>query len=180
MAELLVRAKGHWMDAHTQEQIDALKEEHRESYHARTQIGDIIVAKPDDWSWGKEECLPTFLVVKMPGVDVATVEQYTQTLQQDVIKVKTREIPKDLYDDATKRAKYIAEFRVQGDITILETKETTYVVQATIIDNVLKKRRKFRAPEAWVLNKVSLGNSVVTLSPAQITNVLETLEEKTA
>ena len=80
MAELLIRASKHWLDDHTQAQVDAMPQGDKDSYNARTQIGDIIVVKPDGWEWGKEECLPTFLVVKLPQVDVATVEHFTQSL----------------------------------------------------------------------------------------------------
>jgi len=80
MAELLIRASGHWLDSKTQGEVDAMPQGERDSYNARTQVGDIIIVKPDGWEWGKEECLPTFLVIKLPQVDVATVEHFTQSL----------------------------------------------------------------------------------------------------
>jgi hypothetical protein len=67
MAELLIRAKEHWMDTFTQEQLDTMTEEERKSYKARSQKGDIIVVRPDNWAWGREECLPHFIVVKVHG-----------------------------------------------------------------------------------------------------------------
>ncbi len=31
--------------------------------------GDVVVIMPDGHEWGKEECLPKFVVVKVPGLD---------------------------------------------------------------------------------------------------------------
>lgn len=35
----------------------------------RHQLGDIITVQPDGWTWGKQEGLPTFVRVRVPGVD---------------------------------------------------------------------------------------------------------------
>ena len=80
MAELLIRAKKHWMDDFKQDDIDKMSKEQRQSYEARSQIGDIIVVRPDGWVWGKEECLPNFIVVKLPQISYDSVKQYEQTL----------------------------------------------------------------------------------------------------
>jgi hypothetical protein len=80
MAELLVHAKGHWMDNMTQAEIDALDDNRRASRNARTQFGDIIVVKPDGWGWGNEERLPNYIVVQLPGVSVDDVQQYVEGL----------------------------------------------------------------------------------------------------
>jgi len=80
MAEILIRAKPHWMDDFTQKQINALTDEQKISREARIQIGDIVVVRPDGWVWGAEECLPTFIVVKLPGVSVETVKLWEEAL----------------------------------------------------------------------------------------------------
>ena len=80
MAEILIQAKGHWMDNFTQGQIDALDDGQKKSREARIQLGDIVVVKPDGWVWGREECLPNYLVVKLPQLSVETVEHFTQSL----------------------------------------------------------------------------------------------------
>ena len=64
MAEFLVRAKGHFLDALKQNEVNALSDEQRAVYDARSQIGDIIVIRPDGWTWGSGESLPDFIVVK--------------------------------------------------------------------------------------------------------------------
>lgn len=80
MAELLVRAQAHYMDRLTQEDIDKMSESEKRSYEARSQIGDIIVVRPDGWAWGRCECLPDFLVVKLPNVKVEDVKHYEDPL----------------------------------------------------------------------------------------------------
>jgi len=51
-----------------QDDIDKLSVEKKQSYDARSQKGDIIVVKPDGWKWGKEECPPRFVVIKVPEI----------------------------------------------------------------------------------------------------------------
>jgi hypothetical protein len=80
MAELLVKANKHWMDDLKQEDLDKMTKEQLQSYNARSQIGDIIVVRPDGWQWGKEECPPNFVVVKLPGVKEEDVKHYEQPL----------------------------------------------------------------------------------------------------
>ena len=41
--------------------------------------GHVISVKPDGHTWGKEECLPKFYVVKLPKVSVADVEKYLES-----------------------------------------------------------------------------------------------------
>jgi len=80
MAELLIQAKGHWMDNFSQAQIDALSESERKSRETRIQLGDIVIIKPDGWNWGNEECLPNYIIVKLPQIDVETVKYLRQSL----------------------------------------------------------------------------------------------------
>lgn len=75
-AEFLVRAKGHWMDNLSQEEVDAMSNEKKEQYDARTQKGDIIVVKPDGWEWGSGERLPDFVVVKIPSMTYEDAKEY--------------------------------------------------------------------------------------------------------
>ncbi len=84
MAELLVRAKNHWMDSFTPDQVSALSPGQLAEYNARTQLGDIIVVRPDGWGWGKEECLPNFIIVQLPNVPVAAVQQMEDSLSDTV------------------------------------------------------------------------------------------------
>jgi hypothetical protein len=38
--------------------------------------GHVISVQPDGHTWGKEECLPKFYIVKLPKVSVADVKKY--------------------------------------------------------------------------------------------------------
>jgi hypothetical protein len=62
-AELLVKAVDAWGNDET-----------------RSRKGDIIVVRPDGWKWGREECPPRFVVVKLKGVDIKDVKHYEQPL----------------------------------------------------------------------------------------------------
>ena len=84
MAEILVQAKGHWMDDMSQGEIDALPQSRKDNRDARIQLGDIVVVKPDGWEWGKEEKLPHYmlprfirLVEKMPMTDTMKIKKAT-------------------------------------------------------------------------------------------------------
>ena len=90
MAELLIRASKHWMDDLTPAQVSVLHEGQLEDYNARTQIGDIIVVKPDGAIWGKEEKLPKFILVKLPGVSVSEVKKYEEQLLDVTIPHKSK------------------------------------------------------------------------------------------
>ncbi len=86
MAELLVKAKTHWMDSLKQDDIDKMDEGKKRSYEARSQIGDVIVVRPDGWDWGKEECLPNFIVVKVPDMTIEEAKKYEESLMEKVIE----------------------------------------------------------------------------------------------
>lgn len=62
-AELLVKAEDAWG-----------------TNPAKSVKGDIIVVRPDGWVWGREECPPRFVVIKMPGVKVDDVKYLEQPL----------------------------------------------------------------------------------------------------
>ena len=66
MAELLIKNVDAWGD---------LSE--------RSRKGDIIVVRPDGWVWGKEECPPRFVVVKLKGVAEKDVKHYEQPLMSE-------------------------------------------------------------------------------------------------
>ena len=103
MAELLIKSSPHWMDSLSQSEVAKMTKEQLQSYNARSQIGDIIVVRPDSWEWGKEECPPNFVVVKLKGVKEEDVKHYEQPLMdttdpQKPIMLKVR---KHAIDTAT-------------------------------------------------------------------------------
>ena len=88
MAELLVRAKPHWMDSLIQSDIDKMSKEQKQSYEARSQIGDIIVVRSDGWKWGKEECLPNFVIIKIPNLKIEDAKKYEECLMDITVPEK--------------------------------------------------------------------------------------------
>lgn len=86
MAELLVRAKNHWMDDLSKEEVDSMSVDALASYKARSQKGDVIVVRPDGWPWGKEECLPNFVIVKVPDISIEEAKKYEEPLIEKVIE----------------------------------------------------------------------------------------------
>ena len=101
MAEILIRAKTHWKDAWTLEQINKLAPEQKQSYEVRSQIGDIIVVRPDGWKWGKEECPPHFIVLKVPELKYVDAKKYEESLIDDKdpenpIMIKVRKYAVDI------------------------------------------------------------------------------------
>ena len=83
MCEALIRAKGHWKDAWNQAKVNSLDTSERQSYDARTQLGDIVVIRPDGWEWGREEGLPNFVLVKIPDMTVEEAKQYEDSIMDN-------------------------------------------------------------------------------------------------
>ena len=134
MAELLIQAKSHWMDNFTQEQIDALDDGRKKSRNARIQLGDIVVVKPDGWTWGREECLPNYLVVKLPQLTVEQVEHFTQSLlggpnaegERQILRKRKYQIP----------SQWVTPYITEGTSVITVTLSNQ---QQNFINNVIEK-----------------------------------------
>ena len=76
-AELLVKAQEPWNNNADTSKMSA---EELRIHNAHSRKGDIIVVRPDGWKWGKEECLPRFVVVKVPELSIEEAAQYEQPL----------------------------------------------------------------------------------------------------
>lgn len=137
MAELLIRASGHWLDSKTPEEVNAMSERDRDGYNARTQIGDIICVRPDGWEWGKEECLPTFIVVRLPQYNVDDAKHFEYTLAEEHTDAQGR-----LTHRLLKRRKYripeniILNYAILGESVV--TVELT-LKQQQFINNIIEK-----------------------------------------
>ena len=106
MAELLVKAKAHWMDSLKQDEIDKMSNMQKEQYNSRSQIGDVIVVRPDGWVWGKEECLPNFIVVKVPGMTIEEAKKHEEQLVEYVDK-DGKVVPKSMDSDSQIRCRVL-------------------------------------------------------------------------
>jgi len=129
MCELLIQAKGHWMDDFTQEQIDALDDIKKASRNARIELGDIVVIKSNGWTWGNEEGLPNYYILKVPNLTIEDASHLTQSLVDDsdpehpIIKKKRRyQIPQQI-------------------ISHLNNNDGVYTINVTaeVIDNLIAK-----------------------------------------
>lgn len=85
-------------------------------YETSAKKGDVIVVRPDGWSWGREEGLPRYVVIKMPGVPVEDVKHYEETLTEQVeivepvvISKDTKEVPEELGTLSVKEPQYRSE-----------------------------------------------------------------------
>jgi len=64
MAEILIKA------------IDATHPDPEKDRRGCYKIGMPVVVMPDGHKWGNAECLPTFVILKIPGVSVEKVASY--------------------------------------------------------------------------------------------------------
>jgi|LGOV01.1.fsa_nt_gb hypothetical protein len=80
--EFLVKAQANWMEDVPQEEKDKWTEKQIEKYERRTIIGDIIVVKPNNWKWGKEECLPRFIILKISDMREEEAIKYIEPLTE--------------------------------------------------------------------------------------------------
>lgn len=83
MAEFLIKA------------IDAHHPDSKIDLAGCYKTGDVILAQPDGWSWGKEECLPKFIILKVPGMTVESAQEY--------LKSYTELEPNDLVEEVKVR-----------------------------------------------------------------------------
>jgi len=190
-AELLVKAKKHYMDDFTQEQVDKMTVEQRQSYEARSQIGDVIVVRPDGWKWGKEECLPNFVVIKMPDVTMEEAKKYEEQMQDT--KEVTREMTmlKSEYNTLVKDGKLTEKATAMMSLakvpTITATKsvetakgtEQSYTLNATVKDRYLKRLRKYQVPKE-VVDEIKLSKSSnTTVESKNLTSFIANITDKT-
>ncbi|MGR3219498.1 MAG: hypothetical protein ACUZ8H_06735 [Candidatus Anammoxibacter sp.] len=127
--ELLVQAKPHWQDGYTQQKKDSLSPSKLRNHNVRSQIGDIIIVKPDGWEWGKEEGLPNFYIIKVPNLSFEDAKHLEDSLMEgigvDKVTLKKRkfQLPPGILNQAD----------VNGIITINENSQ--------VIDALIKKTK---------------------------------------
>jgi hypothetical protein len=115
MAEFLIKARGNqWMENLPLADWVS-KGLTQERYNARDEKGDIIVVKPDGWGWGKCECLPGFVVIKIPQLDWEKAKFV---------------IEKSLYETTT----------ISGEERQVVRKKRIYRVPATLVDEAIANK----------------------------------------
>ena len=125
MAELLIKA------------VDATHIDPRKDLAGCYKRGDVVVVKPDGHVWGKEEGLPKFVIVKIPGVTEAQAQKYLgpevnalaleETLTRRLWRVNVDMIPNAL----------LKKLRDTGTVTVTWTQIKGYIQnKATLITEV--------------------------------------------
>lgn len=133
MAELLVRAKPHWMDSLTKAEVDKMSKEQLQSYNARSQIGDIVCVFPDGAC--KEPPAPdsVYAITKIPSLDYNTAkEKYEQPLtditdpkNSILLKHRKYQIPITFMNNAKVSNNYITITSLQKDSFVSSIIEKT-------------------------------------------------------
>ena len=94
------------------ESVDRLlwPQEKLDKYDSRIRKGNVVVIMRDGHVWGKEENLPRFVIVKLPGEDVKTVQLYLEPHyensefnpdnQPKLLLCRRWRIPENFVDDA--------------------------------------------------------------------------------
>jgi len=78
MAELLIKRAAHWMDSLTEDDVRKLSPVLQRTYRRRKQVGDVVVVMPDGHKWGRRECWPRYIVVKVPDMSVKEARRYIE------------------------------------------------------------------------------------------------------
>ena len=123
------------MDSFIQDDINKLSDEKRQSYEARSQIGDIIVVRPNGWKWGKAECLPNYVVIKLPNISVEEAKKYEESL------FDTAELGEDEVPIKLKKRKYQVPLVTVENYKTSNTSvvEITGIQEGTFVNNIIIK-----------------------------------------
>jgi hypothetical protein len=84
--------------------------------------GMPVVVMPDSHTWGRQECLPKFVIIKLPGVSVDTVRKYIEPEREDTANAEgfyptfRRRLWKFRFDDMPAAA--LKKLRDNGELTI--------------------------------------------------------------
>jgi len=110
MAQILVKA------------IDATHADPVKDRRGCYKRGMPVVVMPDSHTWGREEGLPTFVIIKIPGVSVEKVRKYIEPQREDVANedgiypTYRRRLWKFRFDDMPTAA--LKKLRDNGELTI--------------------------------------------------------------
>lgn len=118
MAEILIKA------------VDAAHADPEKDKQGCYKRGDPVVVMDDGHEWGKEERLPKFVVVKIPGLSVAKAKKYIQPIlgipdaegERPMIR---RRLFRILLDDVPNLIKQ--KLRDTGEVTVTMTQIKNYI-----------------------------------------------------
>ena len=110
MAQILVKA------------IDATHADPVKDRRGCYKRGMPVVVMPDTHTWGREECLPKFVIIKIPGVSVDRVMKYLKQEREDTADAEgfypiyRRRLWKFRFDDMPAAA--LKKLRDNGELII--------------------------------------------------------------
>jgi hypothetical protein len=98
------------MEAIPENQKARWTKEQRDNYEARAVVGDVIVARQLGWTWGREENLPRYVIIRVNGMNIAEARKFEERLEDDVLgpdekhpkllKKRKWQVPVDIVDAA--------------------------------------------------------------------------------
>jgi len=113
MAEFLIKASSaNWMDNTSKWTAKGVTQE---KYDGRSQKGDIVEVRKDGATYGRLECPPQYVVIKVPELDAEKVKSILEQRVYDITTVDSREVQ-------TLRRKH------------------AYCVPTTLVDNAIKDK----------------------------------------
>jgi len=110
MAQILVKA------------VDATHADPTKDRRGCYKRGMPVVVMPDSHTWGREECLPKFVIIKIPGVSVDRVMKYLEQEREGTADAEgfypiyRRRLWKFRFDDMPTAA--LKKLRDNGELTI--------------------------------------------------------------
>ena len=119
-AELLVKLEPCWIESLSpQEKIIQHKED-----AVYPEVGEIIVVKPDGWKWGKKECPPKYIVIKVPNMPMEKAKIYEGYSTEDGLSRKTYKIPLTIVNQA--------EIQPEGKLELSEGSLKAQIIEKEI------------------------------------------------
>jgi len=82
MAEILIRAYNSWMEAVPQATKDKWSVAMWAKYNRRRRKGNPIVIKSNGWKWGKKECLPRYVILRV-DMSMEEAKKYVEKGYED-------------------------------------------------------------------------------------------------
>jgi hypothetical protein len=147
MAELLVRATGHYLDKLSKEEVDKMTSEQKQSYEARSQKGDVICVFPDGACKEKPAPNTPFVIIKVPKIDLKYLEN---TLNKEKIVTREYSIKQAEWDDSAKKESFLTSIKSQKTPTVIESKDGICKFSTDVKEDYLAKLRKYKVDESVV------------------------------
>lgn len=161
MAEILIKA------------VDATHSDPEKDAVGCYKRGDMVVVAPDGHVWGKEEGLPKFVVVKVPGLSVEKARDFIEEQREAATVRRTWML--STWQEALLSGVY-GRFLAQPAVVRYFTVDAVELVELEGQEMCLKKRRAWRLlvdtlPQSVKDTLASTGEYTTTLS--QIRNYIE-------